>query len=80
MTIDDARKSLRITWLKVALRLQKEADFCNSGYSVLTMRVLVNEKGDAVSWTPPQVSKIEPKSSNFEDVLTQILGEVSNGS
>lgn len=45
-------------WLAVIRRLQSVAT--SRGYSVLTMRVLVDAKGVPVMWLEPEQKKLEP--------------------
>jgi hypothetical protein len=69
---------LKHSWLNIARRLQDSGNNVKSGYSIFTIRVLVNGVGEAVAWSAPVETRIEPGKSNFEDILGLILGEMSS--
>lgn len=57
MTLD-----LRPKWLNVTRSLQKAA--CrNNGLAVVSSQIVVNESGDPVTWTEPDVTRLGPLSS-----------------
>ena len=73
MSISDIKPS----WLKVARRLQDSGNNVVTGYSIFSIRVLV-KSGDAVAWSAPVETRIEPGKTDFEEVLSLILGEMSS--
>jgi hypothetical protein len=69
---------LRNSWLNVARRLQDVACNITKGYSIITIRILANSKGEAIAWSNPTETRLEPGKADFEDVLSLILGEMSS--
>lgn len=53
-------------WLNVVRRLQSVARSGQSGYAILSMKVLVNADGRPVFWFDPAVTKFEPRLSAGE--------------
>ncbi len=70
----DVKKS----WLSVARRLQSVSSRVKNGYSIITIKVLSNNQGDAIAWSTPTETHIEPGASDFEGILGLILGEMSS--
>lgn len=70
-TNEDAMTSdLRPKWLNVTRSLQKAA--CkNNGIAIVSSRILVNNQGDPVTWTEPDLVKLGPLSS--QDELIRLL-------
>jgi len=68
---------LKKSWLSVARRLQSIAAKPRNGYSIISIKVLTNKMGEAVAWSTPTESRIEPGATNFEQILGLILGELS---
>lgn len=61
---------IRPKWLGVTRSLQKAA--CrNNGIAVISSRIIVNDSGDPVTWTEPDVTKLGPLSS--QDELIRLL-------
>jgi hypothetical protein len=55
-------------WLNVIRRLQS-ACYGNQGLAVLSIRVLVDERGEPILWTEPSRIKLEPKATGLETLL-----------
>jgi len=56
-------------WLSVIRRLQSVSK--TQGLAVISMSVLVNDRGVPIAWLEPRVKKIEPKSS--ADTLLHLM-------
>jgi len=69
---------LKHSWLNIARRLQDAGSKVTTGYSIFTIRILVNSRGDAVTWSAPVETRIEPGKADFEEVLSLILGELAS--
>lgn len=50
---------IKPTWFNPIRRLQSVAAKSN-GLAIVSMKFLVNEKGDPVNWTEPSMTLIEP--------------------
>lgn len=64
---------VRKKWLNIARRLQSVAR--SGGFSVLTIQVLVDAKGDPVCWLEPKQYKIEPAKLSREEIVRVLTGE-----
>lgn len=59
-------------WFNPIRRLQSVASKSN-GLAILTMRFLVNERGEPVNWTEPKLTLIEPMRER--QTILDLLGE-----
>lgn len=60
-------------WLDVVRRLQSVARK-QSGYAIVSIKVVVDQDGYPVHWTNPKMVKIEPARSGLEELL-EALGD-----
>jgi hypothetical protein len=61
---------IRPAWYNPIRRLQSVA--CKTqGYAIVSMRIVIDEYGDPVLWTDPQMTKIEPKGDR--ETLLRLL-------
>lgn len=68
--VKPAWKGPLLAWLNVIRRLQSVGRQRNEGYAVLTIRVLVNQDGTPVTWSEPDVTRLEPLGNGqIPDVL-----------
>ena len=51
---------IRQEWLNIALRAQSVAECNPRGYTIVEMRVLVDQSGKPVFWDEPMATKLEP--------------------
>ena len=70
-------EDIKTSWLSVARRLQSIASRNKLGYSIIAIHVLTNKDGEAISWTTPSETRIEPSAKNFHQILSIILKEMS---
>lgn len=76
MTPEDIRPSWLDTvpdWLNVIRRLQAESGK-QSGYALINITVMVDQAGNPVFWTEPQMTRLEPKSRAGEILQRLISG------
>lgn len=59
-----------LLWSDVIRRLISVSN--NGGYSVVSLRIVVNGEGKPMQWTEPSVKRLEPKR-DAEETLSEIL-------
>lgn len=64
-------------WFNVIRRFQSLATTRNRKFAVLTIRVLVDEHGNPVTWGEPECTRLEPMSNGE---IPNILSMLSGGS
>lgn len=65
-------EDIRPAWLSVIRRLQAAVSTCNnSGIAIVSINIVVDNKGSPRFWTEPKVTKIEPKGS-MVDIINMI--------
>lgn len=64
---------IRPQWQKVATRLQHEARK-TEGYAVVSVSILIDGNGNPVTWTEPNLVRLEPKSACDLGLLLASLG------
>lgn len=66
-------------WFNVIRRLQSLASTRNRKYAILTIRVLVDEHGNPVTWSEPDCTRLEPMSNGeIPNVLSLLAGGIDD--
>jgi len=70
----DAEIGLLRPWFPLIRRLRKEAKTGNA-HAILTVKVLVNERGEPIQWTAPERVQLEPRAGGESlEALMKHLG------
>ena len=59
MTSPDMPQEMRASWYRV-IRAIEAAIRSNHGLAIVEIRILVNKRGEAVQWTKPRATLLEP--------------------
>jgi hypothetical protein len=62
---------IQAAWKNIARRLQSIACGKNNGIAVLTIRIAIDEWGNPIAWSEPEMTRIEPKRA--ADDLMRLL-------
>jgi len=63
---------IKPAWFNPIRRLQSVAAR-SSGMAIVTMKFLVNEQGEPIQWTEPEVTLLEPKKQ--KEAILQLFGK-----
>jgi len=71
----EAETELLRQWFPLIRRLRKEAKTGNA-HAILSVRVLVNERGEPIQWAAPQRVQLEPRAGgeSLEALLKHLGG------
>lgn len=64
---------LKPAWSNLAKRLQSIAHCGYSGYTLIRVNILVNAYGYPSLWIEPDVVKLEPKSTDINKLLDELV-------
>jgi len=59
-------EDIKPAWFNVIRRLQNVAKQSNQRVGVVSIRILIDQNGDPVSWTEPELVSLEPKRQGAE--------------
>lgn len=63
---------VKACWFNPIRRLQSAAQK-STGLAIVSMKFLVNEVGEPIQWTEPELVLLEPKKS--KEAILQLLGK-----
>lgn len=69
---NDLTLDIKPCWLNPIRRLQACVQR-STGLSIVTIKFLVNEHGEPIQWTEPQVTLLEPK--NYKEAILRLFGK-----